>query len=146
LGAGAANASIMFDAGAEGVNWVRCRVTTGPSTNALTVNIIPGGFLAEPVVSSIAPAPTGGTKVSIAAATSSTTLLAANATRKQALTFNDSTANLYLDLTGGTASTTSYTVKVGPGGYFEIPWPVYTGAVTGIWDSAAGSARVTELT
>lgn len=90
-------------------------------------------------------APGTGTKTSVAAAVTSTTLLAANLLRKQAVFMNDSTANLFLDLAGGTASTASYSVKVPAGGYYEIPWPVYTGLVTGIWDAAAGSAQITEL-
>jgi hypothetical protein len=56
--------------------------------------------------------------------------------------FNDSTAVLYLKY-GATASTTSYTVQVQPGGYYEFPQPLYTGQVDGIWASANGSARLT---
>jgi hypothetical protein len=61
------------------------------------------------------------------------------------MVFNDSSVNLYLDLTGGTASTSSYSVKVAPGQLYEDTQPVVPGAVTGIWDSATGNARVTEL-
>lgn len=50
LAPNSASASLMFDAAMEGVNWVRCRVTTGPATNALTVNIVPGGFAFSPSV------------------------------------------------------------------------------------------------
>jgi hypothetical protein len=146
LGAGTANASLMLDAGVEGVGWVRCRCTTAPTGNALTVVIVPGGLDVEPSVASIAPPPSAGAKTSVAAAVASTTLLAANPLRKQAIFMNDSTANLFLDLTGGTASTTSYSAKILAGGYYEIPWPVYTGLVTGTWDVAAGNARVTEMT
>jgi len=56
--------------------------------------------------------------------------------------FNDSTAVLYLKF-GTTASTTSYTVQVAAGGFYEFPLPVYAGEVDGIWSSATGSARVT---
>jgi hypothetical protein len=91
--------------------------------------------------------PGTGTITSVAGATSSTTLLASNAARKQAIFYNDSTANLYLGLTASAVSTTAFTVKIGPNGsYFEVPWPVYTGQVTGIWDAATGNVRVTELT
>lgn len=51
LGTGAANAELMFDSAMEGVNWVRCRVTTGPTTNGLTIVIQPGGMPFSPNVS-----------------------------------------------------------------------------------------------
>lgn len=57
--------------------------------------------------------------------------------------YNDSTATLYL-LFGTGATTTSYTVQVGPGGYYEFPAaPMYCGEVDGVWSSATGSARTT---
>lgn len=87
-----------------------------------------------------------GTKSNVSGSASSVTLLASNASRKQAIIYNDSTALLYLDLSGGTASSASYSVQVPPGGYFELPpQPIYTGAITGIWASATGTARVTEF-
>lgn len=80
---------------------------------------------------------------SVAAATTDTTLLASNANRRGAMFFNDSTANLYIKF-GTSASTTSFTVKVGAAGYYEMPTN-YTGAVNGIWDAVNGSVRLTEL-
>ena len=91
-------------------------------------------------------APTTSAVTSVAAAAADTTLLVLNATRKGASIFNDSpTATLYLKL-GTAASLTSFTTKVGPGGFYEVPSPVYTGAINGIWDAAVGNARVTEIT
>ena len=59
--------------------------------------------------------------------------------------FNDSTANLFVKF-GVTASTSSFTVKIAPGGYYEMPTtPTYQGQIDGIWDAANGNARVTEL-
>lgn len=80
---------------------------------------------------------------SVAAATSSTTLLALNAQRRGATIHNDSTAILYLKL-GATASTSSFTVKIAADGYYEVPFG-YTGVIDGIWAAANGNARVTEL-
>lgn len=57
--------------------------------------------------------------------------------------FNDSTAVLYLKF-GATASTTSYTVQVAAGGYYEFPQPLYAGQVDGIWAAANGFARTTQ--
>lgn len=86
-----------------------------------------------------------GTNSAVAASASSVTILASESARLGATVFNDSTVDLYLDLSGGTATTSSYTVKVAAGGYFEVPFG-YTGAITGLWASATGNARVTQLT
>jgi hypothetical protein len=72
------------------------------------------------------------------------TLLAANTSRFGATVFNESTAVLYLKL-GATASTTDYTVKMDAGDFYETPYD-YTGIICGIWSSANGSARITEIT
>lgn len=79
-------------------------------------------------------------------ATSSATtavVKAANANRRGFLLHNDSTAILYLAY-ASTASLTAYTVKIPPDGYWEMPIPVYTGALAGIWSAANGFARITE--
>ena len=62
------------------------------------------------------------TKANVSGSASSVTILAANLGRIGAAIFNDSAAILYLDLTGGTASTTSYTVQLPTGGYYEVPY------------------------
>lgn len=87
-----------------------------------------------------------GTKTNVASSATSVTILAANTNRKGATIYNDSTQTLYLDLSGGTASNSSYSVQVSPQGYFELPGPaVYNGLITGIWAAANGNARVTEF-
>lgn len=95
-----------------------------------------GGSVGAPVASS-------GVIASVNAATSSTTVLAANANRKGATIYNDSTAVLYLALADTTASTTVYSVQIPAGGYFEVP-NRYAGKIVGIWSAANGAARVTE--
>lgn len=82
---------------------------------------------------------------SVASSASSVSLLASNANRLGATFYNDSTQILYLKL-GATASATSYTVQLAAGSYYELPTPhLYTGAIDGIWASANGNARITEL-
>lgn len=91
--------------------------------------------------------PTTGAITSVGDAAASTTILAANTARKGAAFYNLSTAILYLNLAGGTATTTTgFTVALAASsGYFELPQPVYTGLVTGIWASdAGGTVNVTE--
>ncbi len=88
---------------------------------------------------------TGGV-TSVASNGANVTLLAANSLRKAATVFNDADKALYLKF-GTTASATSFTVKIFPSGYFEFPYPCYSGNVDGIWDSGpTGSARITEST
>lgn len=82
----------------------------------------------------------------VAASATSVTLLAANADRRGATFFYEGNKNLYLKL-GTPASTTSYTVRMGNAGYYEVP-AFYTGIVTGIWDKTGGSDNnvlVTEI-
>lgn len=86
------------------------------------------------------------TKSNVASSGSSVTVLASNTARKGAVFYNDSTQICYLDLSGGTASSTSYSVQMPANSYFELPpSTIYNGAVTGIWVSANGNMRVTEF-
>lgn len=84
------------------------------------------------------------TVTSVASSATSVTLLAASA-RRGATIYNDSTQVLYMKF-GITASNTSYTVQLASGDYWEMPYPIYTGRIDGIWASANGNARITELT
>jgi hypothetical protein len=80
----------------------------------------------------------------VTASASNVTLLASNSARRMAMIYNDSTSILYVKL-GATASSTSYTIQMQPYAYYELPIPVYTGIIDGIWVAANGSARVTEI-
>jgi hypothetical protein len=88
-------------------------------------------------------APTA-TQSQIAGIATTTTLIASNTARKGATIFNDSTSVLYVKL-GATASTISFTVKLQAGDYYEVPFG-YTGIIDGIWTTATGAARMTEIT
>lgn len=77
-------------------------------------------------------------------ATTSQAILVANTSRKGATVWNASTATLYLDLDAA-ASTSDYAAKLDPGGYYEVPYG-FTGAISGIWSAANGSALVREFT
>lgn len=79
----------------------------------------------------------------VAASATNVTLLASNANRLGAAIFNDSSAVLYTRL-GATASTSLYTLQIGPLGYYEVPFN-YTGQIDGLWSSATGTARITEF-
>ena len=81
----------------------------------------------------------------VSSSATTVSILASNASRKGATFFNESTSVLYLKF-GTTASLTSYTVQIPANSYYELPFiKPYTGAIDGIWASANGTLRVTEL-
>ncbi len=133
--------STTVDQGAAGASpWL----VTGAVTQGGTWTVQPGNTANTTAwlvkqVRSTTPAQT-----SVAGSASSVSLLASNASRLGATIFNDSSAILYLKL-GTTASTTSYTAQLASNAYYEVPFN-YTGAIDGIWASATGNARITELT
>lgn len=104
-----------------------------------------GGNVFTPYVNGLPGPAAAGALSNVASSDSNVTLKAANASRRGLIIFNDSSAVLYIKF-GATASSSSFTVKVAAGGYWEMPLPIYQGIVDGIWASANGNARVTELT
>lgn len=115
-------------------------------------NGIPWDGTGVPVTATVSTGdgPTTGTITSVNDTASSTTVLAANAARKGATFFNDSTSILYLALSSVTASATVYSVQIPASGFYELPvgdGGVYTGICVGIWAAdASGAVRVTEFT
>lgn len=84
------------------------------------------------------------TLANVASSATSVALFAANGAARQRLVFNDSSSAMYVAYGATAASTTSFSVKVGAGGYYEFPLATYGGACTAIWDTANGFARTTE--
>jgi hypothetical protein len=83
--------------------------------------------------------PTTCTSTSVAMTTVVATLLALNTSRLTAMFWNDGAANVFVHLAAA-ATTALFTVRLSNNGYYEIPFPAYTGIVTGI--TAAGTATV----
>lgn len=104
-----------------------------------------GGNVYTPYVNTLPSLAAIATLSNVASSASSVTLKAANAARRGLAIFNDSEAVLYVKF-GATASASSFTVKIAADGFYEMPQPIYQGVVDGIWASANGNARVTELT
>ena len=71
------------------------------------------------------------------------TLLRPNASRRTASIVNDSTGTLYVKCGAG-ATTTSYTVKMPIGSYFELPQPPWIGQVDALGTTTVGNYLVTE--
>jgi len=81
---------------------------------------------------------------SVASSATVVTLKAANTLRRGCTVYNNSTQILYVKL-GSSASASSFTVKMQPDDYYEVP-AKYNGIITGIWAAANGAALVTEIT
>lgn len=97
-------------------------------------------------INAIAPSsnPAIGNQTNVAGVAADTIILASNANRKGATIFNDSTVILYLLLSNAVSTNALYTLQILSNGYYEVPFG-YTGVIKGLWASATGSARVTEL-
>jgi hypothetical protein len=106
-----------------------------PTTHALLIS----GSISVGASTSTTPALS-----SVSVTTSNTSVIASNTSRKGLLIQNEGTATAYIVL-GGTATTTSYSVQIATGGYYELPFS-YTGAVSGITSTGTAQLRVTELT
>lgn len=75
--------------------------------------------------------------------TGSATLLAANSARCRVIIVNEAAAELLVK-EGATASATSYTWRVAPGGTLVLNPPCYQGILDGILVAGSASAQVTE--
>jgi hypothetical protein len=116
-----------------------------PDEWALVVRPIIAGI---PVIIIAIAGPTAGVTTTIPISVVPAVFLAANAARLGA-TINNNSPNrfLYVKLGAG-VGLASYSVRIGPQGYFELPFPAYTGVIEGVWNAVTpGSfATVTELT
>lgn len=82
---------------------------------------------------------------SVASTPSNVQLIAGNANRKGVILVNTDANILYLKY-GATATSTSFTALIPGGGYWEMPGPIFTGEIDGIWSAdGSGSAFITEL-
>ena len=88
-------------------------------------------------------ATTGGTGPTDFTSTSYGTIMTASTARLGGQIFSEGPGTLHITLGTGTTSTSSYTVRLSSGDYYEIP-SNYTGLVGGIF-ATAGTARVTEV-
>ena len=131
----------LLIAGSDGAN-SRFATVKAPSTAAVATD--PALVVARsPNDRSLVAA--AATLTNVASSASSVSLLAANTARRGLIVYNDSTQTLYLKF-GVTASTTSFTYLMTPKSTLEMILPIYQVAIDGVWASANGSARITELT
>ena len=125
----------------DGATWDR---QPGTSVDGTLVNL--GTNNDVTVTGSVDPSrPATAALTSVAASAITVSLLAANAARRQVIIVNDGSKTLYIAF-AATASTTAFTARLGGGNEYVSVLNSYTGAISGIWDSANGSARITEIT
>lgn len=116
--------------------------TLGQKVSASSLAVVIASDQSPISVSPVASATS--TLTSVAASATTVSLLASNTARKGAVITNDSTAILYLALSSS-SSLTAFSFKLFPNSAFVLD-TLYTGAISGIWSAASGSARITELT
>lgn len=133
----------IISCGIRGLNGT----TPGGNTNAIIDYILVRSYgridTYQPALESLHIATTPSL-TNVASSATTVSLLASNPSVKSRIIYNESTQILYLKY-GTTASVTSYTTQVPANTLFEFPLPTYTGAVDGIWASANGNARITEV-
>lgn len=74
--------------------------------------------------------------------TNATTLANSSATRRMVHIYNEGSDVLYVKL-GTSPTLTSYSFKLQPEAYWEMPVTTYTGTITGLWTGATSTAAVT---
>lgn len=130
-------AGVAAGSGVVGTTTQRVVLATDVALPAGTNNIGDVDVLTEPKSAT-------GTVTSVNDTNVSTTCLASNASRLGATVKNDSTVVMYVKF-GATASSSSFTVSLAAGDYYEVPFR-YTGIIDCIWASdASGAARITEM-
>lgn len=147
------NGVYYADLNANAIRVFASTISAGTVTVTLVATSVPGG---RPTIGvqatqsgswNVGPVIAGSSAVTtVTSDTTTKTLLASNTNRKQAFIYNNSTAKLYVKM-GLTASPTSWSFIVDPERSFVLPTPpIYSGAITGFWDSSSGDARITEIT
>ena len=115
---------------------------TQPLTDTqLRASAVPVSIAATVAVKEVRSATPSQTSPSVT--NSNTSILASNSNRLGATIYNEGAAICYMIL-GSTATTTSYTIQLQVGSYYELPF-AYTGAIAGITSAGTAQLRVTEL-
>lgn len=105
---------------------------------------VPGKMnVTNPDGSAITPKTNTSSQDSRTIGTTPAVILSPNTNRIGATIYNEGTAVCYMKL-GTDASTTSYTLQIANGGYYELPYR-YTGPIEGVTSSSTALLRVTEI-
>jgi hypothetical protein len=99
------------------------------------------GLVVRPVVSTSATP----TITRVPANAGNVPLLLPNPNRRMACFYNQTATGVLFLKFGAVASMIDFTVAILPGGYYELPQPIWDGEIDGSWDVADGAVQVTEL-
>lgn len=136
---------LMFDFAATGITHLRVRCSAFTSGIG-TIYSAWGGLINDPIVSQIPLQAVAGVGTSVTASTASQQLLAVNRLRRGYVIFNDSAAVLSVALGFTPVAAGVRTYDIQPGGLLDMPVSNFVGQINGLWASATGAARITELT
>lgn len=135
-------------------HYQRVKIADGTADSGTMVNI-GNGVAANALRVTLASDGTGvveqqsrstATITTLTSATTSAQLLASTAGRKGLYLTNTDENPVYVKY-GTTASSTNFTVKIPSNGYWEMPYPIYTGRIDAIWTAdGSGSLISTEIT
>lgn len=127
-------------AGGKQIQHMRLDLGVGSAESVVSGTVPVSGTVTAGVATSAT-----ATLTNVASSVVSQQLIASNTSRRGLTIYNDSTQSLYVKF-GTTASSSSFTVILLTQAYYELPQPVFTGRIDGVWNLANGSARLTELT
>jgi hypothetical protein len=133
-----------------GTEPLKSRTISGEHIVAHDVDALPGTVEADigsskASLATLVGTPSTAAVTTVPASAAVVTLAAAKATRFGLIVVNNTTSTSTLCMKfGSAASLSSWSVRIEPGGYWEMPPRYYTGIVTGIWSNATGDAHVTE--
>ena len=116
--------------------------TAGTLTTGTLQNLVSGTLNAGTITET---RPSASTLTAIIGTNVNITLLAANTNRRGAYFYNEGTAACYVKL-GTTATIGSFTVQMLGTSFYELPTPVYSGIIDGIWTANTGTMHITEIT
>lgn len=121
-----------------GIKYQRIKLIFGPDgTNRGDVE--EANPLPVEIATTSAQFPTVASVQSIAGSVTALTLFATTSSRVGVCIWNDSASRLYAKIGQG-ASTTLFSFKIAPYGYWEMPPNGWGGAISGVWEVATGSA------
>lgn len=141
-----ADSMIARDPRSDEIGLIVRPIFSGSNPGVLTVQLASGSISLGNISGSFTqPQPASGSFMAVARTSSTVVIASGNLSRMGLTVYNDSNGQLYLKLGSG-ATTSAFTVKLVANAYYEVPFPVYTGVVTGVWATAgSGNAMVTEL-
>ena len=135
------NVTLLVQSSAVSSTNLNLTATPIAGVNPLNIAIVDGSGVQITSFGGVSSSAPSNSSVSVT--TSNTTVSSSNTNQKGLTIYNESGAIAYIKL-GSTASTSSYSIQIAIGGYYEVPFG-YTGNIDGITSSGTAILRVTSL-